>query len=282
MAATRRCLRPDNERKDAVADHHSVDYDEWTVDGVRVETYGTASERPPLVLVHGGTQGSWAWDNIAPRLAERGWQASCLNWFNHNGSKALPEQEALTRSIADVSVEIGLVAGTLDRTPAIVAHSMGGLAALAYASRNNVAASALITPVVPSAHAGEVIPIPIDSHALWLPPSEITDHLFWDAVDATSAARYASLMTPESPQAVFEATQWSLNVDTSSITAPTLVFGADRDPLVPEKLVRSLATSLDARYTRLVDQGHGIPLNHIWESVTAEIDDWLTDVTRSA
>ena len=252
------------------------DYDEWTVEGVRVEAYGTASERPPLVLVHGGTQGSWAWENVAPRLAERGWHALCLNWFNHNGSKDLPEQEALTRSIADVSVEISLVVRSLCRTPALVAHSMGGLAALAYASRNEVAALALITPVVPSAHAGEVVPMPIDFDALWLPPLEMVDQLFWDAVDATSAARYASLMTPESPKAVFEATRWSLDLDTSGVTAPALVFGADRDRLVPEELVRSLASSLGARYTRLPDQGHGVPLNPVWESVAAEIDDWLT------
>jgi pimeloyl-ACP methyl ester carboxylesterase len=123
--------------------------------------------------------------------------------------------------------------------------------------------------------------MPIDSHALWMPPPEMSDQLYWDAVDATSAARYASLMTPESPKAVFEATRWSLDLDTSCVTAPAFVFGADRDLLVPEELVRSLATSLGARYTRLFDQGHGVPLNPIWESVTSEIDDWLTVVTRS-
>src|SRR6476469_11235114 len=82
-------------------------------------------------------------------------------------------------------------------------------------------------------------------------------------------------MTPESPKAVFEATRWSLDLDTSGVTAPALVFGADRDLLVPEELVRSLASSLGARYRRLPDQGHGVPLNPVWESVAAEIDDWL-------
>jgi pimeloyl-ACP methyl ester carboxylesterase len=261
-----------------LTDQPNFEYDEWTIDGVRVEAYGTASERLPLVLVHGGTQGSWAWENVAPRLAEIGWQALCLNWFNHNGSRNLPEREALTRSIADVSVEIGLVARKLGRTPALVGHSMGALAALAYASRADVAALALITPVVPSAHAGEAIPIPVDFDALWMPPPEMVDQLFWDAVDATSAARYTSLMTPESPKAVFEATRWGLDVDTAGVSAPALVFGADRDLLVPEELVRSLANDLGARYTRLVDQGHGVPLNPAWEGVTAEIDEWLTEL----
>ena len=87
-------------------------------------------------------------------------------------------------------------------------------------------------------------------------------------------------MTPESPRAVYEATRWTLDVDTRTITAPAYCFGADCDLLVPEEFVRSLATSLGARYTRLVGQGHGVPLNPVWESVTSQIDDWLTSTVR--
>jgi pimeloyl-ACP methyl ester carboxylesterase len=155
---------------------------------------------------------------------------------------------------------------------------MGGLAALAYASRNDVAALALITPVVPSAHGGDAIPIPIDLDTPWMPPPEMTSQLFWDAVDATSAARYASLMSPESPKAVFEAARWTLDRDTSTITAPAHIFGADRDLLLPEEFVRSLASSLGAGYPRLFGEGDGVPLNPVWENVTSQIDEWLTSV----
>ena len=81
-------------------------------------------------------------------------------------------------------------------------------------------------------------------------------------------------MTPESPKAVYEATRWTLDVDTSTITAPAYFFGADCDLLVPEEFVRSLATSLGARYTRLVGQGHGVPLNPVWESSIAGAGEW--------
>lgn len=57
---------------------------------------------------------------------------------------------ALTRSIADASQQINLVA---HRSRARrLAHNMGGLAASAYAGRNEVAVLALITPLVPLAH----------------------------------------------------------------------------------------------------------------------------------
>ena len=49
------------------------------IKGVRVETHGDPSRSAPLLFVHGGGQGSWAWEKIAPRLAQHGWYAVCLN-----------------------------------------------------------------------------------------------------------------------------------------------------------------------------------------------------------
>ena len=69
----------------------TVDYRDLQIDGVRVETYGVPSAAPPLLFVHGGCQGSWAWENMAPRLAGAGWYAVCLNWFGHYGSRVLPD-----------------------------------------------------------------------------------------------------------------------------------------------------------------------------------------------
>jgi pimeloyl-ACP methyl ester carboxylesterase len=100
-------------------------YEDVKAEGVRVETYGTLSEYPPLVFV--------------------------------------PPSEAVRRSIADVGREIGIVADWLGREPVLVAHSMGGLASLVYASRNPVRALVLITPVMPKEYAGAEIPLPVDT-----------------------------------------------------------------------------------------------------------------------
>jgi pimeloyl-ACP methyl ester carboxylesterase len=101
-------------RSGSEATMRGVPYQNLRVSGVRVEAYGTRSERrPPLLYVHGATQGSWAWENMAPWTAARGWYSACLNWFGHNGSDSLPEQEAVRRHLTDVATEIGLVAGDL-------------------------------------------------------------------------------------------------------------------------------------------------------------------------
>jgi pimeloyl-ACP methyl ester carboxylesterase len=59
----------------------TVDYQDLQINGVRVETYGTPSAAAPLLFVHGGCQGSWAWEKMAARLAGAGWYAVCLNWL---------------------------------------------------------------------------------------------------------------------------------------------------------------------------------------------------------
>src|SRR6185295_16976439 len=112
----------------------TVEPEDRHVGGVRVESYGQPTDSPPLLFVHGGCQGSWAWEKMASRLAEDGWYGACLNWYGRHGSSALTESEALTRSLLDVTTEIAVVAESLHRTPILVAHSMGCIPSLAYAA----------------------------------------------------------------------------------------------------------------------------------------------------
>lgn len=57
---------------------------ERSVDGVRTQEWGLAADQPSVVMVHGGAHGSWAFENVGPRLAEEGWHSVALNWLNHN------------------------------------------------------------------------------------------------------------------------------------------------------------------------------------------------------
>jgi pimeloyl-ACP methyl ester carboxylesterase len=254
-----------------------VDHDEFKVKGIRVETYGTQSSRPPLLLVHGGCQGSWAWHRVGPRLASEGWFVVCLNWFGHHGSVTLPPARALSRSILDVTTEIGEVADLYGRMPVLVGHSMGGLASLAFACAHPVAALVLLAPVVPAASAAEPIDLFVDTTTMWFPPSQLVDHAWWGEVSADEAQLYRSFLCPESPRAVLEATRWLCDVDTSSLVqTPTLVFGAEDDLLVPPDAVRALAHSIAADFVELQATGHGIPLNPVWADATATILDWLS------
>jgi pimeloyl-ACP methyl ester carboxylesterase len=250
------------------------------INGVRVETYGQPTDSPPLLFIHGGCQGSWAWEKMAPRLAEDGWYAVCLNWYGHNGSSALPTRQALTRSLLDVTTEIAIVAESLGRAPILVAHSMGGVPSLAYAAANPVTAMVLLAPVLPAGFGADTIDLPVDPTTMWTPPPALIKPTWWAGVTDDESQRYASLLVPESPRAVLEATRWLCEVNTNDVHVPALVFGAGADHLIPAQ-VQSLAQAIGATFVLLEDEGHGIPVNPVWRQVTAQISEWLSRLEPS-
>ncbi|MEE6179722.1 alpha/beta fold hydrolase [Mycobacterium sp. 050134] len=247
---------------------------EQFIDGIRIESYGTASDSPPLLFVHGGCQGSWAWEKVAPRLAEPGRHAVCLNWYGHHGSKSLGKSRALRRSLLDVRTEIAAVARSLDSAPVLVAHGMGAVPSLAYAAENPVTALVLLAPVLPAGFGGGSIDLMVDGSSMWLPPRGLIKPLWWSHVTDDESRRYASLLVPESPLAILEATRWLCQVETGKVRAPVLVIAGGADPLVPAE-VESLAEAIGATFLLHEGEGHGMPLNPVWSEVSAEIDEWL-------
>lgn len=233
--------------------------------------------RPPLLLVHGGCHAGWAWERLQPFLAELGWDSVALNWYGRGGSAPLADPSAaLQRGIPDVAREIGVVAGSLPAPPVVVGHSMGGLAALCYASEKPVAALVLLTPVAPALPGLEPLDVPVDLAQWWLPPDEETARfLFFDAVGDEEAGHYASALVPESPLAVWQATRWTVPVPSPPYGGATLVVSASDDPLVPPPVSQTLVDHLRADHVALTGQGHGVTLNPICQQVGTVMADWL-------
>lgn len=241
-------------------------------------------DRPPLVLVHGGCHGSWAWERLQPFLAEQGWDSVALNWYGRGGSAPLADPSAgLQRGIPDVAHEIGVVAAALAGPPVVVGHSMGGLASLCYASAQEVAGLVLLTPVAPALPGLEPLDVPVDLEQWWMPPDEETARfLFFDAVGDEEARRYTTALVPESPLAVWQATRWTVPVPSRRYGGPTLVISAEADPLVPPPVTDTLVQYLHADHVALTGQGHGVTLNPIWRHVGTVMADWLRERVEGA
>lgn len=233
--------------------------------------------RPPVVFVHGGCHGSWMWRDYLTYAADRGWEAYALNWLGHYGSRELSGEEFVARSIGDVRYEIGVLAGHIGQAPIVVGHSMGGLASLAYASLHDVAALALLAPVVPAAIGGPVIEMPVDSTVPWEPPPfDTTRGLFFQGLDEPTARRYYKLLQAESPKAVLEATRRTLDVDVDAVRVPALVVGAENDLLTPEPQVASLAQRIGARYHLASGRGHSVPYDPDWKDTADLVFSWAS------
>jgi len=228
--------------------------------GVAVTKY-TPKERQhktPVIMVHGGNHGAWCWEQWAELFCQAGYEVHALDWYSHGDSDHLPEADFLKRSIASVaSEEITFVAEQTTRAPILVGHSMGGLASAVYAAKAPVERLILVAPVLPSAARAEPIPLPVDMTKPFQPFTyEQAKQFFFTTLDDAEAHKYHALLVPESPQAVHEATQWSVDVPVANIAGPVLVIGDELDHLIPAAPLETYAQMLDAEYFQVPAVGH--------------------------
>lgn len=261
---------------------HSVPVDRF-IEGVHVVSIhldpASRADRAPIVFIHGGCHGSWAFEYFQPYLSEKGWETHALNWFNHNGSRLLEPSTFLARGIADVVTEIGIVRSTLDSAPILLAHSMGGLAALKYAEQSEVHALVLLAPVVPQEVGAEIIDLPVYAGQPWGPPPfEMARRLFMHGLDDDMSRSFYEKLCPESPRCVMEGTRFSVSVDRSRINCPTLAIGAEHDLLVPTAAVEEFSRLYGATYVRADGRGHNLLLEPGWQETASTIHSWLVNL----
>lgn len=257
--------------------------DELKVDGVHIERARPDGEptAPPIVFIHGGSHGAWLWDNWLPYFAATGRTCLAFSWFNHNGSRNLPEEQFLARSIAAVTEELEIVVGQAGQPPVLIAHSMGALAAQKYAENHPVVAQVLLAPAACREVGNPEVPIPVDRTRPFPPmPYEMAVEWFLQDVPEPDARRYHSLMPDESPTAVWEvASGGAVSIDRTRIGGPTLMISGGRDIVVPADVVRRSASYFGADYLALNDRGHSMVLEPGWPETAGRIRSWLDRAT---
>jgi len=253
---------------------------EVDIDGVRVEAVLPDKNfgKTPLLFVHGGCHGSWCWRHYLDYFATNGHACFALNWYNHNGSKSLPLEQFIQRSLLDVTEELEKVADYLGVQPIFVGHSMGGMVCQQYAQTHKLPGLVLITSVVPKQLNVDAIPLPapIDVNTVFgIPPFEMAQELFFQTVDEEEARADYALLCDESPVAALEALEHRLSVDATLISCPVLVVGAELDRLTPEPYERALATYYQADYLSFEGLGHNVLTAPRWSEVAGGIQSWL-------
>ena len=234
----------------------------FMVNGVAVTKYfpiTPVAGRPPVLLVHGGAHGRWAMDYHARTFAERGSNAYTLDWLNHGDSIDLPTSQFIARGIAAIAHrEIRDVVNWLGTPPVLVGHSMGGLAALVYATNYPVRKLILMAPVVPAEVGAQEIGITVDMTQPYPPfPYPVAKQLFYPTMSDYLANIWWNQLVPESPRAVWEATRWTVPVDLDAITTPdVLVVAAQIDQLTPVSAVSGLSSMIGAEYMLATGLGH--------------------------
>lgn len=98
---------------------------------------------PVVLLLHGFLEHAHVWDWVAPRLAEGGFHVFALDWRGHGDSEWIGAGGYY--HFADYAADLAFLVRELGGRAALVAHSMGGGAAVVYAGTEPERVTALVS-----------------------------------------------------------------------------------------------------------------------------------------
>jgi non-heme chloroperoxidase len=252
-----------------------------------------ASGRQPVVFVHGLWLLPNSWDRWAALFEEAGYTAVSPGWPDDpetvEEAKANPEVFA-RKTVGQIADHYEQVIGGLERKPAIVGHSFGGLLAQILAGRGCSKVSVAIDP----APFRGVLPLPISalragSPVLHNPANrnravpltyEQFRYSFANAVSEEEAkALYESYSVPGSAATLFQAAAANLNpwtevkVDTKAAgRGPLLIVSGEKDHTVPWAIANSefkkqRRNEAVTEIVKIPARGHALTIDSGWQEV---------------
>lgn len=240
---------------------------------------------PPLLFVHGAFAGAWCWaEHFLPYFADRGYRCYAVSVRGHGASRG---RDRITwHSVRDYVDDLAEAIERIGRAPIVIGHSMGGLIAQKYLERAPLPAVALLASVPPQGLLAASMGLALRKPDLLTELNGLLFHgrasleamrraQFAGPVAVERLVRYAQLMQPESPRAVWDMTFFDLPQRWRMHLPPMLVLGADRDPLVPPEEVRLCAASYGVDAEIFPAMGHAMMLDAGWQQVAERINGWL-------
>jgi non-heme chloroperoxidase len=252
-----------------------------------------ATGRTPVVFIHGLWLLPSSWDRWAVVFEEAGYTPLTPGWPDDpqtvEEANANPDVFA-HKSVGQVADHFAEVTGKLEKKPALVGHSFGGLLAQILAGRGVAAATVAIDP----APFRGVLPLPISALKSARPvlgnPANRNRAIpltyeqfrfgFANAVSEDEAKElYSTFAVPASGVPIFQAATANLNPWTEAKVnsknperGPLLITSGEKDNTVPwaianaafKKQKRNEAVT---EITEISNRGHALTVDHGWREV---------------
>lgn len=252
-----------------------------------------ASDRTPVVFVHGLWLLASSWDRWAELFAEAGYAPVTANWPDDPETVAAAHEHPEVfagKTIGQVADHVAAVIGSLSRKPAVIGHSFGGLLTQIVAGRGLSLASVAIDP----APFRGVLPLPISALRSAAPvlhnpanrhravPLTFDQFRFGfaNAVPAEEAQQlYDTFAVPAPGAPLFQAAAANLNpwseakVDTGNPErGPMLIISGEKDNTVPRSISEAAyhQQQKNADVTEFVEipgRGHALTIDSGWRDV---------------
>jgi non-heme chloroperoxidase len=252
-----------------------------------------ASGRVPAVFIHGLWLLPSSWERWAALFEEAGYTALTPRWPDDPDTvaEANAHPEAFAgKTIGQVADHFSSVIEQLDRKPAVIGHSFGGLLAQIIAGRGLAAASVAIDaapfrgvlplPISSLKSAKPVLGNPLNRHRAVPLTYDQFRYGFANAVEEDEAkALYAEFAVPASGAPLFQAATANLNpwteakVDTENPErGPLLLISGETDNTVPWAIVhasfeRQKRNPGVTEVVQIPNRGHALTIDSGWREV---------------
>jgi pimeloyl-ACP methyl ester carboxylesterase len=252
-----------------------------------------ASGRPPVVFMHGLWLLPTSWDRWAAVFEDAGYATLTPGWPDDPATVAEANEHPqvfANKTVGQVADHYADVIGRLDRKPAVIGHSFGGLLVQMIAGRGLAAATVAIDaapfrgvlplPISALKSAFPVLHNPANTHRAIPLTYEQFRFGFANAVGEDEARElYETFAVPASGAPLFQAATANLNpwteakVDTKNPDrGPLLIVSGEKDNTVP----RAIADASFAKQQRnegvtdfveMPDRGHALVIDSGWREV---------------
>jgi pimeloyl-ACP methyl ester carboxylesterase len=251
-----------------------------------------ANGKTPVVFIHGLWLLASSWDGWAGAFEAAGYAPVAPGWPDdpETVEEARKDPQALAgKGVGQVAAHFAEVIGRLDRKPAIVGHSFGGLIAQILAGRGLSVATVAVDP----APFRGVLPLPIPALRSTFPvlanPANrgraVTlsfdqfRYSWANGVSEEEARRvYDRYHVAAAGRPIFQAAFANLNpgsetsVDTKADRGPLLIFTGGVDHAVPPAMSRAAFKKQRrnagvTEHVELADRGHSLVIDDRWQEV---------------
>jgi non-heme chloroperoxidase len=252
-----------------------------------------AGGRTPVVFIHGLWLLPSSWDRWAEVFRGAGYAPITPGWPDdpETVAEANAHPEVLAgKTIGEVADHYGEIIGKLDKQPAVLGHSFGGLLAMIVAGRglSNVTVAidaapfrgVLPLPISSLRSAAPVLSNPANRHKAIPLTYEQFRYGFANAVDEDEAhALYDEFAVPAPGAPLFQAATANFNPWTeakvdheNAYRGPLLIISGDKDHTVPPAISEAaykqqLKNTGVTEFAAIPDRGHSLTIDHGWLEV---------------
>ena len=248
----------------------------------------SASDKPPILFVHGAWHGAWCWDeHFLDYFAEKGYRSVALSLRGHGNSTA-PKSMRFC-SIADFVDDIDTVATSLPEPPVVIGHSLGGFVVQKYLESHNAPAAVLLASAPVSGitkfllrrfkrhpwHTAVALARTRSLRGVGGTPDLARETFFSELTPEADVLRYTALLGEEYALKIAIDMLWLNLPRPNLVTTPLLILGADDDVCFTQQEVRSTAAAYKTDAEFFPRMSHDMMLDPGWTTVAERIHGWL-------